>query len=61
MVAVIWVGYIYMTHEEPEKEIQRIIQDGTEAVETAKEKAGDIKEKALELKEDIQEKVDKVK
>ncbi len=54
LVAVIWVGYIYLNYDEPENEIQKIIKKSTEAAETAKEKA-------LDLKEDIQKEIDKNK
>ena len=54
LIAVVLVGYIYFTYEEPETEIQKIIRKSTEAAETAKEKA-------LDLKEDIQKEIDKNK
>ena len=51
---LIFFGYIYLTHEEPEQEIQKYIEQGTEVLDSAKDKAeevtDDLKEKLEEYK-----------
>ncbi len=51
---LVFFGYIYFTNDEPEKEIQKYIEQGTEVLKTAKEKtteaAGTLKKKVDEFK-----------
>lgn len=54
LAVIVFFGYIYLTHDEPEKEIKKYIEQGTEVLETAKEKAG-------EVGDNIKEKVDEYK
>ncbi len=52
-VVLVFFGYIYFTHNEPEKEIQKYIEQGTEVLNTAKDKTTeavkDIKKKTEEF------------
>ena len=41
---IVFFGYIYFTNDEPEKEIQKYIEQGTEVLKTAKEKTSDAAE-----------------
>lgn len=54
MAILIFFGYIYFTHDQPEKEIQKYIEQGSEVLKTAKEKtteaAGTLKKKVDEFK-----------
>ena len=42
---LVFFGYIYFTDDEPEKEIQKYIEQGTEVLKTAKGKTTDAAEK----------------
>lgn len=58
-IALIILGFIYFTSEDPSSTVKKVIREGTEKIEQAKEKAQDMKKDLEEIKDKVEESLPK--